>query len=85
MTIASTIAVIAFAVTIPKLNLTKDSPVTLDELVKEYERFELPFPPAGSKFIIYESNAAMQFSRNRKRSWSRMPRSIGGQRLISFR
>jgi hypothetical protein len=28
--------------------------VTLDELVKEYERFELPFPPASSKFVIYE-------------------------------
>lgn len=31
-----------------------DKPVTLDELVKEYERFELPFPPVGSKFVIYE-------------------------------
>ena len=32
-----------------------DKPVTLDEHVKEYERFELPFPPAGTKFIIVES------------------------------
>jgi hypothetical protein len=31
-----------------------EKPVTLDELVKEYERFELPFPPVGSKFVIYE-------------------------------
>lgn len=32
-----------------------DKPVTLDELVKEYERFELPMPPAGSKLVNYES------------------------------
>ena len=31
-----------------------DKPVTLDELVKEYERFELPFPPAGTKCVLIE-------------------------------
>ncbi|MFO0938820.1 MAG: hypothetical protein U0798_20135 [Gemmataceae bacterium] len=32
-----------------------DPPTTLDELVKEYERFDLPFPPPGTKFVIIEA------------------------------